>query len=206
MAFLQLKQKHNLTTPEKDRSVDVQIQIEPNDVDGEENKYNKLEFTLPCKNIGSDYVSAEAGSYTIYNDKMFDLKCSQYLMRKIISFSKGDCINIKMINDGEKTDYIVNPSKVEYAKPPEEIKTVKESKYGYDSVKERDTDRRLDILWGMAFNNATRLVAQGGNGNLAEKASSIEGLMPKMFEIAKGLDTVLEQEQIQKQNDDDLPF
>ena len=206
MAFLQLKQKYNMSTESNDRSINVQLQIEPNDVEGVTNKYNKFEFMLPCKNIGSDYVTAEAGSYTIYNEMAFDLKCTQHLMKKMVRFSKGDCVNIKMYNDGDKTDYIVNPSEVDYDKPVEETSTVKETKYGYGSVKERDTDKRLDILWGMAFNNATRLVANISDLTPAEKAKHVEKIMPEMFNIAKGLDDVLMQEQKQEDNNDDLPF
>ncbi len=209
MGFLTLRQKHNTTTEQTDRSIDVQLQINPVDVDAKENKYNKLEFVMPCKNIGSDYVTAEAGSYTIYNDKTFDLTCSQYLMKKIMPFSKGDCLNIAMVNDGERTDYTVKASGINYDKPPEEISKVKDAKYGYGSVKERDTDRRLDILWGMAFNNATRLVANTSYGNaISDKVSLIKDIMPEMFEIAKGLTAVLEQEQKEQQEKDenDLPF
>ena len=79
-------------------------------------------------------------------------------------------------------------------------------KYGYGSVKERDTDKRLDILWGMAFNNATRLVANNNEVPPKQKVSVIEEIMPEMFKIAKGLDDVLMQEQKQENKDDDLPF
>lgn len=206
MAFLQLRQKYNMSTQDNDRSINVQLQVEPDEIEGVTNKYNKFEFMLPCKNIGSDYVTAEAGSYTIYNEMVFDLKCTQHLMKKMVRFSKGDCVNIKMYNDGDKTDYIINPSKIEYDKPVEEIKTVKETKYGYGSVKERDTDKRLDILWGMAFNNATRLVANNNEVPPKQKVSVIEEIMPEMFKIAKGLDDVLMQEQKQENKDDDLPF
>ena len=206
MAFLQLRQKYNMSTQDNDRSINVQLQVEPDEIEGVTNKYNKFEFMLPCKNIGSDYVTAEAGSYTIYNEMVFDLKCTQQLMKKMVRFSKGDCVNIKMYNDGDKTDYIINPSKIEYDKPVEEIKTVKETKYVYGSVKERDTDKRLDILWGMAFNNATRLVANINEVPPKQKVSVIEEIMPEMFKIAKGLDDVLMQEQKQENKDDDLPF
>ena len=195
-----------MSTQDNDRSINVQLQVEPDEIEGVTNKYNKFEFMLPCKNIGSDYVTAEAGSYTIYYEMLFDLKCTQHLMKKMVRFSKGDCVNIKMYNDGSKTDYIINPSKIEYDKPVEEIKTVKETKYGYGSVKERDTDKRLDILWGMAFNNATRLVANINEVPPKQKVSVIEEIMPEMFKIAKGLDDVLMQEQKQENKDDDPPF
>ena len=93
-------------------------------------------------------------------------------------------------------------------KEPEEIKTVSESKYGYDSVKERDIDRRLDILWGMAFNNATRVVCADSQLKAIQKVELIEQIMPDMFKIAKGLELVLKDEQNkkQKEDEDDLPF
>lgn len=208
MAFLQLKEKYNMTTKDIDRSIDVQLLAEPDECEAEFNKYKKQVYVVPCKNIGSDYTSAESGSFIIYNEKNFELKCSSYLMGKILPHSKGDCVNIRMISDGERTNYVVSPSKVEYDKPPEEIKTVKESKYGYDSVKERDTDRRLDILWGMAFNNATRLVSNlSTNETVASKVELIEKIMPDMFNISRGLDDVLNQELAKKEeNENDLPF
>ena len=67
--------------------------------------------------------------------------------------------------------------------------------------KPQNTD--LAIKWGMAFNNATKLVCTDHDLKPARKADLIQELMPKMFEIARGLDAVLEQEQ---KNDDDLPF
>ena len=93
-----------MSTQDNDRSINVQLQVEPDEIEGVTNKYNKFEFMLPCKNIGSDYVTAEAGSYTIYYEMLFDLKCTQHLMKKMVRFSKGDCVNIKMYNDGSKTD------------------------------------------------------------------------------------------------------
>jgi len=64
----------------------------------------------------------------------------------------------------------------------------------------------LAIKWGMAFNNATRLVANISDLTPAEKAKHVEKIMPEMFNIAKGLDDVLMQEQKQEDNNDDLPF
>ena len=117
-----------------------------------------------------------------------------------------------MYQDGENTNYHVQPSKIEWDKKPEEIKTVSESKYGYDSVKERDIDRRLDILWGMAFNNATRLAASislhKDEGDIKSRVQTIESIMPEMFKIAQGLDSVLKKQDAEERKDDtsDLPF
>ena len=212
MAFLQLRKKHNLSTKDNDRGIDVQLLEDPSDCNPKVNKYKKTEFELNCTNIGSDYTTEESGSFILYHDKPFKLTCTEYLMRKLYAFSKGDCIKITMYQDGENTNYHVQPSKIEWDKEPEEIKTVSESKYGYDSVKERDTDRRLDILWGMAFNNATRLAASiplhKDEGDIKSRVQTIESIMPEMFKIAQGLDSVLKKQDAEERKDDisDLPF
>ena len=212
MAFLQLRKKHNLSTKDNDRGIDVQLLEDPSDCTPKVNKYKKTEFELNCTNIGNDYTTEEAGSFILYHDKPFKLTCTEYLMRKLYPFSKGDCIKIVMYQDGENINYHVQPSKIEWDKEPEEIKTVNESKYGYDSVKERDTDRRLDILWGMAFNNATRLAASiplhKDEGDIKSRVQTIESIMPEMFKIAQGLDSVLKKQDAEERKDDtsDLPF
>ena len=210
MAFLQLREKHNLSTKDNDRSINIQLLENPNDAEPKMNKYNKNIFEITCTNIGSVYVTAESGSFTIYNEKEFKLTCTEYLMRKIYPFSRGDCLKITMYKSGDKIDYSVVPSEIEWDKEPADIKTVSESKYGYDSVKERDTDRRLDILWGMAFNNATRLAASipldKDEGDIKSRVQTIESIMPEMFKIAKGLDETLQQEQKEEDEKDNLPF
>tara|TARA_R100000773_G_C4221308_1_gene120438 strand:- start:2852 stop:3490 length:639 start_codon:yes stop_codon:yes gene_type:complete len=212
MAFLQLRKKHNLSTKDNDRGIDVQLLEDPSDCNPKVNKYKKTEFEVNCTNIGGDYTTEDSGSFILYHDKPFKLTCTEYLMRKLYPFSKGDCIKIVMYQDGENINYHIKPSKIEWDKEPEEIKTVNESKYGYDSVKERDTDRRLDILWGMAFNNATRLAASiplhEDEGDIKSRVQTIESIMPKMFKIAQGLDSVLKKQDAEKRKDDtsDLPF
>ena len=208
MAFLQLRKKHNLSTKDNDRGIDVQLLEDPSDCDPKVNKYKKTEFEVNCTNIGSDYTTEESGSFILYHDKPFKLTCTEYLMRKLYPFSKGACIKIVMYQDGENINYHIQPSKIEWDKEPEEIKTVSESKYGYDSVKERDIDRRLDILWGMAFNNATRVVCADSQLKATQKVELIEQIMPDMFKIAKGLELVLKDEKNkkQKEDEDDLPF
>lgn len=69
-------------------------------------------------------------------------------------------------------------------------------------------DRDLSIKWGMAFNNATRLVANTSYGNsISDKASLIKDIMPSMFEIACSMpkNQVVEEPAAQEK-DDDLPF
>ena len=200
-AFLKLKKEHNIGKPIK-----VAMLVNGEDVKGEENRWGKLEYKIRCENIGEDYLTAEPGSFTIKQDAEFELQASQPLMSKLLYFSKGETAVIELCNNENKPGQVywkVEPGKEEYKKEIKDIETVEQKPYGYNSVKERDTDRRLDILWGMAFNNATRLACTADELTPTGKVSIIKEIMPKMFEIARGLDAVLEQEQ---KNDDDLPF
>ena len=200
-AFLKLKKEHNIGKP-----IEVAMLVNGEDVKGEENKWGKLEYKIRCENIGEDYLTAEPGSFTIKQDAEFELQASQPLMSKLLYFSKGETAVIELCNNENKPGQVywkVEPGKEEYKKEIKDIETVEQKPYGYNSVKERDTDRRLDILWGMAFNNATRLACTDDELTPAGKVAIIKEIMPKMFEIARELDSVLEQEQ---KNDDDLPY
>lgn len=203
MAFLKLKKDHNVGKP-----IEVAILVDGEDVKGEENKWNKLEYKVRCENIGGDYLTAGSGSFTIKKDSEFELQASQPLMSKLLYFSKGETAVIELCNNENKPGQVywkVEPSEKKYEKEIKDVETVEQKPYGYNSVKERDTDRRLDIVWGMAFNNATRLVANiSTDEGVVDKVALIKDIMPKMFEIARGLDAVLEQEQ--KQDEADLPF
>ena len=58
------------------------------------------------------------------------------------------------------------------------------------------------IKWGMAFNNATRLVSNlSTNETVASKVELVEKIMPDMFRIACSMP-----DEDQKKKDDDLPF
>tara|TARA_R110002012_G_scaffold74702_1_gene189246 strand:+ start:844 stop:1374 length:531 start_codon:yes stop_codon:yes gene_type:complete len=77
--------------------------------------------------------------------------------------------------------------------------------------KPNDTD--MAIKWGMAFNNATRLVANINTGqDIVERVGLIKDIMPKMFEIACSMPInekpeVPKPEELKKEEgDDDLPF
>ena len=202
MAFLKLKKDHNIGKP-----IEVAMLVNGEDVKGEENKWGKLEYKIRCENIGTGYLTAEPGSFMIKQGAEFELQASQPLMSKLLYFSKGETAVIELCNNENKPGQVfwkVEPSEEKYEKEIKDVETVEQKPYGYNSVKERDTDRRLDILWGMAFNNATRLVCTDHDLKPARKAEVIQEILPKMFEIARGLDAVLEQEQ--KNDDDDLPF
>lgn len=69
-------------------------------------------------------------------------------------------------------------------------------------------DRDLSIKWGMAFNNATRLVANiSTDEGVVDKVALIKDIMPSMFEVACSMPSnqVVEEPAAQEE-DDDLPF
>jgi len=59
------------------------------------------------------------------------------------------------------------------------------------------TDTDMSIKWGMAFNNATRLVANN-NETVSQKVKLIETIMPEMFKIACSMPTL-------ETDNDDVP-
>ena len=201
--FLKLKKEFNVGKP-----INVQLAVEPEAIQGKLNNFEKYEYKVPCVNVGPDYTSAGSGSFIVYTGNSFDLDASQALFSKLEDYQKGELIYIEMApsdkGDG-RVYWKVEPSKEVWDKPVKDVKTVSEKPYGYGSVKERDIDRRLDILWGMAFNNATRIACSCDVRTSEEKVKIVANIMPQMFEIAKGLDSQIE-EQPAKKDDDALPF
>ncbi len=97
-------------------------------------------------------------------------------------YSKGDTVKIEHKPTGEgRSMYVVSPTE---AKP---------------TSKPASNDQA--IKWGMAFNNATRLVANTMDITPQQKVLLIKEIMPEMFEIACSMP-----DEVQKKDDDDLPF
>ena len=98
-------------------------------------------------------------------------------------YSKGDTVKIEHKPTGEgRSMYVVSPTK---AKP-----------------KSKPASNDQAIKWGMAFNNATRLVSNlSTNETVASKVELVEKIMPDMFRIACSMP-----DEDQKKKDDDLPF
>jgi len=97
-------------------------------------------------------------------------------------YSKGDTVKIEHKPTGEgRSMYVVSPTE---AKP---------------MSKPASNDQA--IKWGMAFNNATRLVANTMDITPQQKVLLIKEIMPEMFEIACSMP-----DEVQKKDDDDLPF
>ena len=63
----------------------------------------------------------------------------------------------------------------------------------------------MAIKWGMAFNNATKLLSKIKTTDsvsfIEDKVKMIEEIMPDMFRIACSMP-----DEVQKKDDDDLPF
>lgn len=199
MAFLQLKKDHN-----KDQPIDVQFNVAPSSVEGKLNQFDKMEYSIPSTNAGSNYKTRTNSEYEIRTGQTFDFNMSETLYNKISAYEKGELVNIAMKpNPKGGIIWSVRPSTGDVAKKFNKSKPVKESEYGYESVKHRDNDRKLDILWGMAFNNATRIACSYNGTDEQEKVEIIASIMPKMFEIAQGLDSILDKS---GKEEDELPF
>ena len=204
MAFLQLKKDHN-----KDRPIDVQFCQNANSITPQSKKHGDNtwnEYRLKCINIGGNYKPQVDSDYEIRTGQDFELVMSDALYNKIVDYQSGEIVTIEMASNPNKPGQVfwkVRPSEKEWTKGVENIKPVNESAYGYDSVKERDIDKKLDILFGMAFNNSTRLVSST-DMLPSEKVKAIKQILPDMFKIAQSMDEMIVVNE--PENDDDVPF
>ena len=187
MAFLQLKKQHHSNKPLK-----IRLDQSPKDVVGEKNNFDNLEFRIMATNIGESYFAAPYGDrdpFEINTDQSFEFVMSEVLFSKINDYQKNECIYVEMVNNGEKMFWKVEPTSVD-------PKVVKDLTPG-------NNDRSLDIKWGMAFNNATRLVANISDITPNQKVLLVEEIMPKMFRIACLMETSIQKE---KDDDEKVPF
>ena len=99
-------------------------------------------------------------------------------------YSKGDTVKIEHKPTGEgRSMYVVSPTEEKPTSKP--------------------ASNDIAIKWGMAFNNATRLVASEKlheETDVNDKVKLIEMIMPDMFRIACNMP-----DEVQKK-DDDVPF
>jgi len=205
--FLQLKKNTHI-----DKTLSVQLRQDPIQVQGKMNNFQKLDYELPVTNIGDNYSAEKWGekeAITFKKADNFNLKCSSALFNKLVDYSKAELVDITMVATDKGVTYRVAPSISKWDKPVYD-EGVTSKPYGYDSVKNRDDDRSLEIKWGMAFNNATRLLTHS-KMPYHEKVESIEKIMPKMFEIACSMKPLVDKNvpsEVKKvqENDDDLPF
>ena len=208
MAYLQLKKSTHIDAP-----FNFQLRANPIEIQGKMNQFDKLEYEIPVTNIGSSYSAEKWGDgepMTFAQGSNLDFKCSGALYGKLVDFSKGELVSVTMASTEKGIKWIVEMSSKEWDKPVDDGGALAQP-YGYNSVKNRDEDRSLEIKWGMAFNNATRLFINS-KMPYEDKTEAIKKIMPKMFEIACGMKPLTEvnvPKEITKKeinNDDDVPF
>jgi len=201
--YLQLKKNTHI-----DKTLSLQLRQEPSQINGKMNQFNNLEYHIPVINIGDNYTAEKWGDkdpITFKKGDNLELKCSSALYNKLVDYSKGELVDITMIATDRGVTYKVSISEVEWDKP------VTDKEYHPDlQPKSKDID--MNIKWGMAFNNATRLVSNiNTDENVADKVALIKDIMPKMFEIACGMDALIHSDVSSKVDkntaeDNDLPF
>ena len=196
MAFLQLKKQYHGNKPIK-----IKLLEDPKNVNGLAKNYNDktwLEFRINAVNIGDSYFAAPYGDkdpFEINTGQSFEFVMSEKLYEKIMDYTIDEALLIELVNNGEKMFWKVEPTSAD-------TKAVQNS----NPV---NNNRSLDIKWGMAFNNATRLVSNL-DLKLGEKVNKIASIMPEMFKIACLMETSLDETQKEEQKVqeklDDLPF
>jgi hypothetical protein len=196
MAFLQLKKQYHSNKPIK-----IRLEQDPKNINGLAKSYNDktwLEFRIQAVNIGDSYFAAPYGDkdpFEINTGQSFEFVMSEKLFNKINDYQIDESILIEMVNNGEKMFWKVEPTSAD-------TKAVQNSS-------PVNNNRSLDIKWGMAFNNATRLVSNL-NIELSKKVNKIASIMPEMFKIACLMETSLDETQKEEQKEqeklDDLPF
>jgi hypothetical protein len=168
MAFLKLKKAYHM-----DKPLSIQLLTAPLDVVAEMNDFDTMEYKFKAKNVGSDFETKEKGSFAIRNNQEFDFVISEALYKSVSLYDKDSIIKILMKKTEEsKAGFIWD------VKPMSADNVVQESK--------TNSDTSLEIKWGMAFNNATRLVMSEHefDGDVAKRVELIEKIMPRMFKIA----------------------
>ena len=192
MAFLYLKKSHHINKP-----LHFQLLVNPIEVEVVRNEmYDKNEYKIPAKNAGQTYNAAptkDGNVYTFNRGQEFTLLASEALYKHLSIYEKGSLITIKMVPN-EKGGVVWD---VEPMQKTEQNKTDLINKINKPS----DTD--LAIKWGMAFNNATRLVSSiplHADESVEDKVGLIGKLTPEMFQIACNMPDQKPKE------DDDVPF
>ena len=204
MAFLQLKMAHHIG-----KTLSLQLQENPIAITGKPSGYEgKMEYHLPCVNIGDTYLAApykDKDPFEIKTGQAFDFTCSIALYKKLVDYPKGELLDLTMNKTEDGIRYDIQGSNKEWTKTVEDTRSAIDKPYGYNSVKERDITTQDNIRFGMAFNNATKIACSCDNLDADAKVMFIEHIMPQMWEIVNSLDSLME-EPVQEVKDEDLPF
>ena len=148
MAFLQLKMAHHIG-----KTLSLQLQDNPIAIMGKPSGYEgKIEYDLPCVNIGESYYAApygDKGPFEIKTGQSFDLKCSLALYKHLVDFQKGELLDITMTKTTDGIRYKIEGASKEWTNPVEDTRSALDKPYGYNSVKERDITTQDNIRFGM---------------------------------------------------------
>ena len=184
--FLHLKKKYHMNKPVK-----LKLLSDMFDIKAERNQYDNMQYTAKAKNIGVDYPQKEKGGYLIRGGQEFDFVMSEALYKNISVYEKNANIMVLMKETNSEKN---KAGFVWEVKPCSEVHSA--------PMDNRDSA----IKWGMAFNNATRLVSEF-DWSCDEKIKVIKEIMPQMFDIACGMPEKPKKEEPKKvEGDDDLPF
>ena len=178
-----------------DKPVNIKLLSDMHDIVAERNQYDNMQYTAKAKNIGKDYPQKEEGGYLIRSNQEFDFVMSEALYKHISLYDKNSNIMVVMKKTGSdqnKAGFVWEVKPAEINKP--------ENKF----------DNGLAIKWGMAFNNATRLVSSiplHSDETPQDRVNLIKDLTPKMFEIACSMPEEPKKEEPKKEEaEDDLSF
>lgn len=204
MAFLKLAKKDHM-----DKPIIIELIESPMDVIGEKNPYyDKIEFKMKVKNVGLKYFcSAKEGEspFEINVGQEFDFTMTETLFGKINNFDKNEKVWIKMTTGKKGMLWDVKPA------TDNDIKFLLENQIQTNSNKPHRSEgnRDLEIKWGMAFNNATRLVAQTTTSvDQKDMVNEIKRIIAPMFQVACGMnktiDFINKKEKTKKELEDEL--
>jgi len=187
MAYLTLKKEHHM-----DKPIIIELIQSPMDVIGKKSEYyDKIEFVIKAKNIGSEYLCApKKGNdpFKININQEFDFIMTETLFGKINDFNKGENVFINMASGSKGMVWVVQLA------GEDDINKLKSQTYISMKDKNINNDNRgLEIKWGMAFNNATRLVAQTTTStDQKDMVNEIKRIIAPMFQVACGMDKTID--------------
>ena len=184
MAFLNLKKEFHLDQP-----IIIELLQSPMDVLGEKNPYyDKIEFKIKCINIGSEYLCAPIKNkepFKININQEFDFIMTETLFGKINDYEKGEKVFINMAPGSKGMVWVVQLA------GEDDIKKLRSR-----TVVNKNSNRNnneLQIKWGMAFNNATRLVAQTTTStDQKDMVNEIKRIIAPMFQVACGMEKTID--------------
>ncbi|QDP50181.1 MAG: hypothetical protein Tp1102DCM295711_24 [Prokaryotic dsDNA virus sp.] len=190
MGFLQLNKNYHINKP-----VIIKLLEDPALINGLAKEYNGktyLQFSIKVQNIGQEYLTKEQDSYKINAGQEVEFKMTDSLHQKIVNFQENELVYINM-KPRSKGGYLwdIKPATGEDIEKLNKNHGVEDFNNARKNV--NNDSRGLEIKWGMAFNNATRLVAQTTTSvDQKEMVDQIKRIIAPMFQVACGMDKTID--------------